>query len=290
MSFVRTLDLDAVQAFVLVADLGSFTRAAEAMDTSQAAISLKLKRLEDRLGYRLLERTPRHVALSPRGDKFITSARDLLVAHERALADLGDVPARRLTLGISDHVAGPDLPRLISRLAAYDPLLVMEVRIAASRDLVVAFDRGEVDAAIVRREGERQDGEVLVDEKFGWFAAPTWQHRPGDPIRLATMAAPCGVRGVAVRALDHAGIPWTEVFVGGGVMTVGAAVSAGLGVAALAHRVAPPGAIDVGDKFALPPLPSAEIVLYARPTDPRSQETLRSVGAAFRSAISQPLS
>jgi DNA-binding transcriptional LysR family regulator len=55
------LDLDAVRAFVRIADLGSFTRAAESMRTTQAAVSLKLKRLEERLGCRLVERTPRSV-------------------------------------------------------------------------------------------------------------------------------------------------------------------------------------------------------------------------------------
>src|SRR5580658_10210260 len=64
---LRPLDLDAVQAFVLVADLASFTRAAEALDTTQSAVSLKLKRLEGRLGRRLLERTPRRVRLSAEG-------------------------------------------------------------------------------------------------------------------------------------------------------------------------------------------------------------------------------
>ena len=59
----RPLDLDAVQAFVRIADYGSFTRAAEAGRTTQSAISLKLKRLEERLGCRLVERTPRHVEL-----------------------------------------------------------------------------------------------------------------------------------------------------------------------------------------------------------------------------------
>ena len=42
----RPLDLDAVEAFIRIAELGSFTRAAEAMQTTQAAVSLKLKRLE----------------------------------------------------------------------------------------------------------------------------------------------------------------------------------------------------------------------------------------------------
>ena len=44
---MRALDVEAVQAFVLVAEMNSFTRAAEALDTTQSAISLKIKRLED---------------------------------------------------------------------------------------------------------------------------------------------------------------------------------------------------------------------------------------------------
>ena len=48
----RPLDLDAVQAFLHIAELGSFTRAADAMRTTQSAVSLKLKRLEERLGFR----------------------------------------------------------------------------------------------------------------------------------------------------------------------------------------------------------------------------------------------
>ncbi|AJO77847.1 LysR family transcriptional regulator [Pseudomonas chlororaphis] len=282
---IKPLDIDTVQAFVLIADFGSFTRAAQALDTSQAAISLKLKRLEERLGYRLLERTPRHVRLTPVGGQFMLAARELLRAHERALGDMQAAPARRLVIGISDHVAGAELPQLLSRISAYDPLLLIEVRIASSRELTAAFDREELDAVIVRNEGQRQDGEVLVVERFGWFAAPAWQPPPGAPLRLATLAPPCGVRQIAVRALDDAGIAWTEVFIGGGVMAVCAAVSAGLGVAALAHRVAPADALEVGERLGLPRLPVSEIVLHARPTDARSEDTLRALSAVFRGTL-----
>src|SRR3954447_23770267 len=101
----RPLDLDAVQAFVRIAELDSFTRAAEAMRTTQAAVSLKLKRLEERLGCRLLQRTPRHVQLSARGAAFLEHARELLDVHARALAVFAEA-RQRLTIGISDHVAG----------------------------------------------------------------------------------------------------------------------------------------------------------------------------------------
>src|SRR5215831_8569108 len=109
---MRVLDLGAVQAFVLVADLHSFTRAAEAQGTTQSAISLKLKRLEQHLGRRLVERTPRVVRLSTDGTVFLDRARDLLAAHERAIGH--DNAVRRLSFGISDHAAGPELAHLLA--------------------------------------------------------------------------------------------------------------------------------------------------------------------------------
>jgi DNA-binding transcriptional LysR family regulator len=281
MCAMPILDVEAVQAFVLVADFQSFTRAAEALDTSQAAISMKLKRLEDRLGEKLIERTPRLVRLSARGAAFLGPAREFLAAHERAVAGLSTA-SRRFTLGITDQVAGPELPVLLARLHSHDPALLIEVQIEASRNLMDAFDRGLLDAAIVRRDDDRRDGEVLAQERFGWFAAPGFEHKEGDALRLASLAPSCGVRNAATRALDTAGVSWVEVFLGGGTAAITAAVSAGLAVAALAHRVAPVGVVEVGEKLGLPPLPSSEIVLHSTLSDPRSRGALRTLAAAFR--------
>lgn len=278
---MTTLDVEAVQAFVMVADFQSFTRAAEALETSQAAVSMKLKRLEDRLGEKLIERTPRLVRLSARGAAFLGAARDFLAAHERAVAGL-TTPSRRFTLGIADQVAGPELPVLLAKLNAHDPALLIEVQIQASRALLHSFDRGALDAVIVRREDGRRDGEVLARERYGWFAAPGFQHRQGEALRLASLAVSCGVRNVATRALDAAGMDWIEVFLGGGTAAVIAAVSAGLAVGALAHRIAPVGVVEVGEKLSLPPLPSSQIVLHSTLSDARSRGALRTLAAAFR--------
>jgi DNA-binding transcriptional LysR family regulator len=281
----RPLDLNAVQAFVRIAELGSFTRAAEAMQTTQAAVSLKLQRLEDRLGSRLVERTPRYVELSARGAAFLEHARELLAAHDRAVAALA-APRQRLTIGISDHVAGPELPSLIARMNASDPQLLIEIRIGSSADLLQAFERREFDAAITRLHlGGRRSGKVLADEPLAWFASPGWQHRAGDPLPVATLAEPCGVRALAAKRLDAAGVPWTEVFVGGGVAAVAAAVMAGLGVAALAPRMLPFGAVDVGARLGLPALPRLPVLLHSRVKEGRAREALAALSAAFKGAV-----
>ena len=72
---MSTLDIDTVQAFLLVAELQSFTRAAEALGTTQAAVSLKLQRLESVVGKRLVERSPRAVTLTADGSAFLHHAR-----------------------------------------------------------------------------------------------------------------------------------------------------------------------------------------------------------------------
>jgi DNA-binding transcriptional LysR family regulator len=113
------------------------------------------------------------------------------------------------------------------------------------------------------------------------MAAPDFHREPGEPLRLATQAEPCSVRAMAVGALDAAGISWTEVFVGGGLATIGAAISAGLAVAALARRVAPSDTVDLGARLGLPSLPSREVVLYSKLSDARARRALRTLGAAF---------
>jgi DNA-binding transcriptional LysR family regulator len=278
---MTTLDVDSVQAFVAIADFQSFTRAAEALGTTQGAISVKLKRLEDRIGQRLIERTPRSVRLSAQGAVFLDGARNFLAAHERAIAGLSAC-RRRFALGIAAHVAGPEVPTLLARLNAHDPGLTIEVRLDTSRVLLDAFDRGEIDAAIIRREDDRRDGEVLGPEHFGWFAAPQFEHRQGEPVRLAALAPSCGVRDIATRALDANDISWTEVFLGGGSSVVTAAVSAGLAIGAFSCRLAPPGTVEVSQRFGLPDLPPSEIVLHSTLTDTKSREALRTLAAAFR--------
>ncbi|MDI4232847.1 LysR family transcriptional regulator [Bradyrhizobium sp. Arg237L] len=276
-----SLDVDAVRAFVMVADLQSFTRAAEALGTTQGAISVKLKRLEDRIGHRLIERTPRSVRPSAQGAAFLEGAREFIAAHERAVAGL-NAPPRHFGLGIAAHVAGPEVPNLLARLHAHDPKLTIEVQLDSSRKLLDLFDQGRLDAAIIQREDDRRDGETLAHERFGWFAAQGFEHRQGEPLRLAALTPTCGVRNIATHALDAAGITWTEVFLGGGSSAVHAAVAAGLAIAPLSYRIAPAGTIDVGERFGLPPLPSSEVVLHSSLTDQRSRAALRALAAAFR--------
>lgn len=90
------------------------------------------------------------------------------------------------------------------------------------------------------------------------------------------------MRDIATKALDACGIPWVEVFIGGGSIAVDAAVAAGLAVSAFSRRLAPAGTVEVSRRFGLPDLPTSEIVMVSTLTDARSRAALRTLAAAFR--------
>ena len=282
------LDLTDVTVFLTIADLGSFTRAAEALGTTQPIISTRLKKLESALGRRLVERHPRLVRLSPAGERFLPAARDLIAAHERALQKPVSSPVR-LRLGISEHVAGRDLPEMLGRIAAISPQVRLEVRLGLSAELLAAFDAGGFDAVVVRSDAARRGGEFLRNDGFGWFAAPGWHWRDDTPLPLITLSEACNIRAVAAKALEEAGIASVDAFLGGGIVAVKAAVSAGLGVSPLARRIAPMGALEVGPALGLPALPISRIMLHAQGQDPALNPVLRTLAAYFRGSPDQAL-
>jgi len=281
---MKPLDIGAVRAFVLAAELQSFTRAADVLGTTQSAISIRLGKLETRLGRRLMERSPRHVRLSAEGLAFLDAARGLVEAHDRAAASF-DIEERRLVVGVNHALIGSELPSLLRRINAHDPGLRVEMRVGATRDLMALHDQGELDAAwVLRPDDGRKRGKAVYAEPFSWVAAPGWLLAAGEPLPLATQGSTCRIRNAATGALDRAGIAWTEIFIGKGAATLGAAAAAGMAVAIMATRTAPSGTVDVGDALRLPPIPAQEVMLYSSLNDKRSREALRLMSLAFQQA------
>jgi len=221
------------------------------------------------------------VRLSAEGAVFLDAARELIGAHDRAVASFS-VETHRLAIGISQHLVGARLPSLLQRLNAHDPKLRIDLRVAGSAELLQALRADALDAVIVLQNDKQRSGEVLYAEAFHWIGAAHWRPRAGEPLPLSTQGESCAVRRDAVRVLDAAGIAWTEAFIGQGAACLGAAAAAGLAIAVLAERAAPPDTVDLGVRLGLPPLPRRKVVLHSRLRDRRSREALKVVGAAFR--------
>ena len=274
------LDLQSVRLFVLAAEFGSLTRAAEAAGTVQPVVSQRLKALELRVGARLLERTSRFVRLTTAGAAFLPRARALLDAHDLALhLDAG--PEAHLRLGLSEHALGLGLEGVLRRMRSALPGRTrISLTMGLSHALHAGFEAGGFDAIVVRREVGGTDGEVLGRDRLGWRG----NEAPDGPVPLATLRPPCGVREAAILALEGAGMAWQEVFIGGSCTALMAGVRAGFGVAPMG-QAASDGAIDVGPRLGLPPLPDSEVVLFGRTGSAMAGTAVRALAAGVRARL-----
>jgi DNA-binding transcriptional LysR family regulator len=277
------LDLQSVRSFVLAAQYGNMTRAAEAMGTVQPVVSQRIKALEIALAVKLFDRTSRFVRLTSGGASFLARAQHLLAAHDAAVAPL-DGPAAHVFIAMSDHTLGASFHLLLAQLRAALPSgSSVSLRLGLSSEMRKLFDEGEVDLAIIRRDNGEGDGEVLGEDPVQWWAASDYSVT-GHPLPLVVLPEPCGVRMAAIKALERAALPWREAFVGGSCLALAAAVRAGLGVAPLGRIVGGQlsGCVALRE---LPEIRPSQIVLLARTPSPILASAARALSAGVRGVM-----
>lgn len=180
----------AMRAFVRVAELASFTRAAESLGQPKASVSLLVQQLENQLGARLLHRTTRRVSLTQDGQACYERCKDLLADAEEieAMFQLDASQLRgRLRVDMNQAVARDlVLPRLAEFLLAH-PQLELELSCTDHRvDLIrEGFD------CVVRVGGQVDPG--LIARPLGQMeqincASPAYLQRFGTPRSLADLA------------------------------------------------------------------------------------------------------
>ena len=114
----QDLQIDWLKCFVAVVDTGSLSSAAGEVHRSQSAVSMQLKKLEDAVGRRLLDRGPRKLQLTPDGQTLLGYARRMLDLQAEAQAALyGEELTGRVRLGVPDDYAAKYLTPVLKRFA-----------------------------------------------------------------------------------------------------------------------------------------------------------------------------
>ena len=265
MARLHNLDVDLLRAFVTVSDLGSFTRAADALLRRQSTLSLQIKRLEDGLGKRLLDRTSRRLRLTAAGDALLGQARQMLELNDRLVASL-DEPALAGTvrLGTPEDFATTHLPQVLARFSQTYPSVQLEVTCDLTLTLLRRFREGDFDLVLVKREPERSDRGVRVwREPLVWVASEKLAVPDKGPLPLVVSPPPCVYRKRATDSLGRLKRPWRIAYSCASLAGQHAAVKAGLGVTVLPKDMVPAGLAAIERRSGLPDLHDTEIALLA---------------------------
>jgi DNA-binding transcriptional LysR family regulator len=260
------LDPDLLRAFVLIAEGGSFTRAAERVGRTQSAVSMQIRRLEEMLGHTLLVRTSKGVQPTPQGMWLLERARSLLAVNDEIIANFRAPPMiGTVRLGTPDDYALNWLPAILARFAEAHPAVELDVTCLNSDALAGQFQEGRLDLTLIS-EGQEPRGvpaERIWRGPLRWVGSATHPLHRRDPLPLA-LSRPdnaCTWRAAALGALRQMGRAARVTYNSAtqtGCFTV---ALAGLALTVSTPCTLPQGLAWLGEAEGLPPLPDMGILL-----------------------------
>lgn len=155
------MELYQLKTFVAIAQEGSLTRAAERVFTSAPAVSAQLKALEDELGVKLFDRTPRGMLLTEAGQSLLEEAQRTLASASRmrsAAEQIRGVAQGVVRFGTVVDPVALRLGDVLVKLAERHPQVMLQLRQGLSYQTLEAVQRGELDCAYALSDSEQVDG------------------------------------------------------------------------------------------------------------------------------------
>ena len=165
------LDFLGLQAFLAVAERGSFHAAAAHLGITQTALSHRMKKFEAYLGVTLLSRTTRQVSLTPAGLELLPRARHLLEGARQIFDDLGKAAAarqERIAIGCLPTLTIHLLPRVLREFVANHPGTSVRVYDNSASEIAVRVQKGDAEFGITILSSNRWDLEIkpLIKEPY----------------------------------------------------------------------------------------------------------------------------
>ncbi len=262
---MRHVDLDLLRACLAVVETGSFANAAEQLGCTQPAVSLQVKRLETLFGQTLIERARPARATEP-GQTVLGYARRMLRLNDELLGRFGD--AREgivLRIGIPDDFSVAMLPTALSRFAASEPGVILDLQADLSVSLLEGLRSGQFDLVVAMTTERVSDFAVKTwTERLVWIAAPDRKPAADRPLPLICFPEGCVYRGRMLKRLAEDGLPWRIAMTSSSFTSIVSLVESGLGVSACAESTAPEQLV-VDRRKPWPDLGTVSVGLYRHP-------------------------
>jgi DNA-binding transcriptional LysR family regulator len=261
------LDLDQLHTFITIADTGSFTRAADEVHRTQSAVSMQMRRLEERVGKALFEKDGRTNRLTEDGERLLAYARRLLHLNRETLAAFDDRALEgTIRIGTPDDYADRFLPEIMARFARSNPRVELTVMCEPTPNLADHIKRGNLDIAIVTHNDARGQSEVVRREPLLWVSSANHATHEQEILPMAFGRPTCIWRRAAVDVLDKMGREYRVLFSSFSATVITAAVLSGLAVSVLPECALRPGMRVLGEADGFGPLPECKIGIMRGPT------------------------
>lgn len=259
----KNIPIEILRSFVTVVDTGSYTKAGEALNLSQAAVSAQIARLRRILRGELFTRGAVR-QLTSRGAIVLSYARRIVAMNDQLIATAGPKPApRQLLVGLPRWYDYQRLIELIRACSAAEVPEKVTFRCGDVAEFTRDLNTGSIDIAYMVNPSEPAGRPVFEwQEPMHWTKSPKLPLSPEAPVPLIGWPGTLSER-LATKLLSEAQLSYNIVFTGADHTSRKAAVAAGLGLMLMMSRAMTPD-IEIAREPFLPPPPMVKTGLYAR--------------------------
>ncbi len=250
------LDVDSLRVLTSVVNHRRVGLAASHLNLTQSAVSHTLKRLENRVGFKLLKRESDGFALTREAVSFYDYARRLVSLHDEMLSNYRISSLKgRITLGATEDATHSALARVSGQFRRSHPGVNLQIKIAQSLVLTDWLKSKQIDLAILQlfEDQVRKTDLVLWCDRLHWVQSADFPLQIDGDIPFVSFSEDCYYRKAASRALKKQGRKLNAVFECSSAKGVNEAVRQGLGVALITESVVDETLVPV--KADLPVLP-----------------------------------
>lgn len=259
----RLLELDLVRTLIIVSEQGSFTRAANLLNRTQAAVSMQVRRLEELCGSVLIARGKREFRLTDEGQVLVDYGRRMLDLNEQALDDLSpDAVAGVVRIAVPDQEAVHVLPALLAEFAGLYPRTQIELQSGVRPHEVLDTLNGlNLDLMIALEPTGSASGVVLRTERAVWATSASHAPHTKDPLPVALLKDGSLLRFWALASLSQSGRAWHEAYSSASGLSLLAALEAGFAVGVVRETSLHEGLRELTEDEGFRRLPSFDITL-----------------------------
>ena len=237
---MRNLPIDCLRSFVTVNEVGGFTQAGQILGRTQPAISLQIKKLEERVGAQLIVRGGAKLELTPTGERMLVYARQILALNDQALSELSEpVISGRIRFGIPSEFATILLPRVLGRFSHAYPAVTLEIHCDLSRNLL-AEQPNPYDLVLALYDSPRSgEPSFIGSDELVWVTSASHDTHRQPTLPLIVAPTPCLYRARAIKVLKDVGRSWRISYTNTDISGIQTAIEEGLGVTVLAQKTVP---------------------------------------------------
>lgn len=256
------LDLDQLRTFVAISAAGSFTRAGDVVFKTQSAVSMQMRKLEERIGKTLFVRDGRQSKLSDDGERLLVYARRLVELSYETMAAFDENRLEGVVrFGMPDDFADRFLPEVLARFAQSNPRVEIEFACEATPALIEGMKHGRLDLALITHDAQKGTAQVVREEPLCWVTSARHDIHKQDILPVAFGRETCLWRRQAEERLGSIGREYRVRYSSWSATVIAATVLSGLAVSILPESALRPGMRVLQEDDGFPALNACQIGL-----------------------------